>query len=62
MANTSKIEQLDKDWFIKFWANYIKKNPNKVWSSQQKMLIDSQLQNTKNFPLEHYLKLIKSAG
>jgi hypothetical protein len=33
------IERLE---FIKFWANYIKTHKDKDWSSQQKILINSQ--------------------
>lgn len=29
--------------FIDFWTDYIKKHPDKKWSSQQNFLIDSQL-------------------
>ena len=32
-------------WFLKFWAEYIKSHSDEEWSSQQKVLIDSQLQN-----------------
>jgi hypothetical protein len=28
--------------FIDFWTEYIKKHPDKEWSKQQKLLIDSQ--------------------
>ena len=28
--------------FIDFWTEYIKKNPDKKWSCQQNLLIDSQ--------------------
>lgn len=28
--------------FIDFWANYVKKSPDLIWSKQQKELIDSQ--------------------
>lgn len=28
--------------FIDFWVNYIKTHPDKKWSSQQNLLIDSQ--------------------
>ena len=27
--------------FIDFWVDYIKKNPNNVWSMQQKRIIDT---------------------
>ncbi|MEX0920623.1 MAG: hypothetical protein WDZ69_03540 [Candidatus Pacearchaeota archaeon] len=33
-------ERLD---FIKFWAEYVKTNPDEKWSEQQNMLIDSQI-------------------
>jgi hypothetical protein len=29
--------------FIDLWVAYIKKTPDKVWSAQQKELIDSQM-------------------
>jgi hypothetical protein len=29
--------------FIKFWANYVKTHPDKEWSEQQNIIIDSQL-------------------
>lgn len=29
--------------FIDLWVEYIKKTPDKVWSAQQKELIDSQM-------------------
>ncbi len=32
-------------WFLKFWAEYIKSHSDEDWSSQQKVLINSQLQN-----------------
>ena len=30
--------------FIDFWVDYMKKNPDKKWSEQQKVLIDSQIE------------------
>jgi len=30
---------------LKFWAEYIKSHSDEDWSSQQKVLINSQLQN-----------------
>ncbi|MCK4553249.1 hypothetical protein KAT80_03525 [Candidatus Pacearchaeota archaeon] len=32
-------------WFLKFWVRYIKSHSDEEWSSQQKVLINSQLQN-----------------
>ena len=31
--------------FIDFWVNYIKTHSDKEWSSQQKVLIDSQIKD-----------------
>ncbi len=39
-----KKERLE---FVKYWANYVKTHPDKIWSKQQKILIDSQLSSTK---------------
>ncbi len=33
-------ERLD---FIKFWAEYVKNHPDKEWSKQQNLLINSQI-------------------
>ena len=29
--------------FVKFWANYVKTHPDKDWSRQQNVVIDSQI-------------------
>lgn len=29
--------------FVDYWADYIKKNPDKVWSKKQNVIIDSQI-------------------
>ncbi|MBI2043020.1 hypothetical protein HYT25_01385 [Candidatus Pacearchaeota archaeon] len=34
--------------FIKFWIDYMKKHSDKEWSKQQAVLIDSQIQNSRN--------------
>jgi len=31
----------DREWMIRYWAKYIRNHPDKVWSRQQKELIDS---------------------
>ncbi len=45
--------------FIDMWAQYVKTHPDKVWSKQQKVLIDSQIQGAKTYPLtkEQYLEI-----
>ncbi|MBI2672392.1 hypothetical protein HYX16_05650 [Candidatus Woesearchaeota archaeon] len=53
--------QEDRMNFVEFWAKYVKTHPDEVWSKQQKMIIDSQIINTKNFKLsaKEYLKIKK---
>jgi len=41
--------------FVKFWANYVKANPNEVWSAQQAKLINGQ--TGEGMTLEAYLKM-----
>lgn len=33
--------------FVEYWAEYVKTHPGKVWSKQQKKLIDNQIQNAR---------------
>lgn len=33
--------------FVKYWAEYVKTHADEDWSRQQKVLIDSQMQNAK---------------
>ena len=39
----------DRIWFVKFWAEYVKNNPDEVWSKGQTNLIDSQFQSARDF-------------
>jgi len=43
-------------WFVKYWANYIKKTPNRVWSKQHANFINSVLRSV-NQDKEVYLKI-----
>jgi len=54
-----KNNKEDRMNFVKYWANYIKNNPDEVWSRQQNVLINSQIQNARHFKLskEDYLKI-----
>lgn len=47
--------------FVRQYANWVKSVPNRVWSRQQAKLINSFMQNTKNFKLtpEQYLAMVK---
>ncbi|MBS3150949.1 hypothetical protein J4443_01040 [Candidatus Woesearchaeota archaeon] len=47
--------------FVEYWADFVKNNPDRVWSRQQKLLINSQIKNAQNFRLskKDYLELKK---
>jgi hypothetical protein len=46
--------------FIHYYADWVKKVPNEVWSTQQAKLINSFMTNAKNFQLspEEYLEMV----
>ncbi len=44
--------------FVRYWAKYVKKTDPKIWSKQQKELIDSVL-STANQEKDLYLKIKK---
>lgn len=46
--------------FVRFYASWIKKVPNEVWSKQQAELISSFMMNARNFMMsrEKYLKML----
>lgn len=45
--------------FVEYWANYVKTHPDKDWSRQQNILINSLMQNAKNSKMtpQQYLKI-----
>ncbi len=44
--------------FVRFWADYVKKTPNREWSRQQNILINSVLKSA-NQDAELYLRVKK---
>jgi len=40
-----KNNKEDRLNFIKFWANYVKSCPDKEWSKQQNIIINSQIRD-----------------
>ncbi len=46
--------------FVKIWANYMKKTPNKEWSRQQNILINSVIKSA-NQDAGLYLRVKKAA-
>ena len=47
--------------FVEYWVEFIRNNPDKVWSKQQKVLIDSQIKNAQSFKMSRkdYLEMKK---
>ena len=54
----NKRELEERLEFVRFWAEYVKKNPNSVWSRQQAVLINSQLRGARQDPAL-YMKIKK---
>ena len=54
-----RINNQDRLWFVRKWAEYVRTHPDKVWSRQQNVLINSVMQNAKYSPLtpKQYLKI-----
>ena len=42
--------------FVRYWADYVKTHPNKVWSKQQNRIINSVLRSADQNP-KTYLKI-----
>ena len=47
--------------FVEYWAEYVRTHPDKEWSKQQNMLINSQLSSAENNKLspKAYLEIKK---
>ena len=54
-----RINNEDRMWFVEYWANYVRTHPDKEWSRQQNVLINSLMQNAKNSKLtpKEYLRI-----
>ena len=46
-------------WFVRYYANWVRKVQNRVWSREQAKFIDSLILNARNFYLspKGYLKM-----
>lgn len=51
----SNIRQ--RNWFVNYWANFVKTHSDKEWSRQQNVLINSVLKTAKQLSREEYLEL-----
>ena len=54
-----KNNREDRMNFVEYWADFVKNNPDEVWSEQQKFIIDSQIKNARKskLPVDKYLKM-----
>ena len=54
-----KINDQDRMWYVEYWANYVRTHPDKVWSRQQNILINSMMKNARNSKLtpKEYLEI-----
>lgn len=53
------FNQKQRAWFIDYWVNYIKTHPDKDWSRQQNLLINSVLKSVTQSSREEYLQFKK---
>lgn len=42
-----KSNEEDRMNFVKYWAEYVRTHDDEDWSKQQKILIDSQIENAR---------------
>ncbi len=55
-----KNNREDRMNFVEYWAEYVRTHPDKEWSRQQKVLIDSQIKNAQELKIitpKEYLKI-----
>jgi|SaaInlStandDraft_5_1057022.scaffolds.fasta_scaffold231107_2 hypothetical protein len=50
------IVKMKRKEFVKYWADFVKKNPDEEWSRQQNIVINSQLNNSK-LTRKQYMKI-----
>lgn len=43
-----KNNEEDRMNFVRYWAEYVRTHDDEDWSKQQKVIIDSQLESSKN--------------
>ena len=55
-SRDNKKERLN---FVKYWAEYVRTHSDRIWSKQQNILINSQIQSAKHTKLtpRQYLKM-----
>lgn len=55
--------RIERIWFVKKSAEWVRTTPNEVWSKKHSEFINSLFLNRKNFPLtkEQYLHMVDTA-
>ncbi len=48
--------------FVVFWADYVRTHPDKVWSRQQAVLINSFMANARSIKPKQYLDYLQKKG
>ncbi|MFA4886822.1 MAG: hypothetical protein WC595_01285 [Candidatus Nanoarchaeia archaeon] len=49
--NEREINSRERMKYVEKWAEFVKNNPDEVWSKMQKELIDSQIENAERVKL-----------
>lgn len=57
LREQKRINEEQRMQFVEFWAEFVRSNPDKVWSEQQAVLINSQLRNKSMISVEEYLRI-----
>jgi len=60
LAFDRKSHREERLAFVRWYAAWVKRTPNREWSRQQAVLIDSYFENARNMPLSarEYLELL----
>ncbi len=54
-----KTNKEDRMNFVEYWADFVRTHSDQAWSRQQNIIINSQMQNARHYPLtpEQYLTI-----
>ncbi len=57
LSNLNNKNKEERMKFVDYWAEYVRTHPDKDWSKQQAVLIDSQLSNAAKMTRKKYLEM-----
>ncbi|MBU3957960.1 MAG: hypothetical protein KKB25_02710 [Nanoarchaeota archaeon] len=54
-----EINKQDRDWYVEFWANYVRTHKDSEWGRQQNVFINSLMQGARQAKIsaEDYLRI-----